>query len=69
MSVCHCCFVIQWTDEECTTGNIQALIRHHDFHHQAFKKYAAENKPLEFQIGSSLLSYAGFVRYVNVNDH
>ena len=38
-------------------------MRHHDSQHHAYKKYTAYNKPTEFAVSQSLLSYAGFIRY------
>jgi hypothetical protein len=41
-------------------------MQRHDFHHRAFKKFAAQNKPFEYQVADKLFSYAGFIRYASI---
>ena len=54
--------VLQWKPKECQPSVLQVLMQRHDLHHRAFKKFVAQNKPLEYQVADKLLSYAGFVR-------
>ena len=54
--------VLQWKPKECRPSVLQALMQRHDFHHRAFKKFVAQNKPFEYQVADKLFSYAGFVR-------
>ena len=56
----------QWDRRLCTEDEILRLIHHHDYHHRAFKKFVAQNRPSDFQTVNKLLSYAGFLRCVCV---
>jgi len=53
---------LQWSPDLTSDKELLTLIKHHDYHHRAFKKYVAGNRPLQYQIGVRLLSYAGFLR-------
>ena len=64
LSVSIIIIVLQWKPKDCRPSVLQALIQRHDFHHRAFKKFVAQNKPFEYQVADKLFSYAGFVRYV-----
>ena len=58
------CLFLQWPESECETARLRELMRFHDHHHGAFKKYVSENKPKLWKQTAHLLSYAGFLRYV-----
>ena len=58
----HLKIVLQWEKRQCLRDDIQNLMNHHDYHHRSFKKLVAENKPFEYQMANSLLSFAGFLR-------
>ena len=56
------CVCVQWGSDQTSDSSLQSLIAHHDYHHRAYKKYVAKNRPLQYQIATKLLSYAGFLR-------
>ena len=60
----NACYLFQWRRGDCTRTTLQRMMRHHDHHHNSFKKYAAKNRPFEFNIAMTkpLLTYAGFLR-------
>ena len=66
VSVDDMCLFLQWPESECETARLRELMRFHDHHHGAFKKYISVNKPKLWEQTAHLLSYAGFLRYVTI---
>eukprot|EP00731_Ephydatia_muelleri_P028757 Em0020g401a len=60
-----------WRRGDCTRTTLQRMMRHHDHNHNSFKKYAAKNRPFEFNIAMTkpLLTYAGFLSFLRSSDN
>ncbi|XP_064406324.1 1-phosphatidylinositol 4,5-bisphosphate phosphodiesterase delta-1-like [Halichondria panicea] len=58
-----------WDNAQASDNSLQSLINHHDYHHRAYKKYVAKNRPLQYQIATKLLSYAGFLSFLRSKDN